>query len=677
MDNEFLKYVKPKEEKKEKPRPADPVASENAAQNLAPAYDAAGNYLGMEVVAPPAANNAYGEDVIKAVKSFSRGADAVVRGAADTLTLGSIDRLSAGLGAATGIGGEFGEYSKNLEAQRAASRVDQEERGPLRLMGQIAGGVVGPAKGLQLLQNATRLPGRAVGGAVAGASAGVPYGYFSSDADLNSMAAAGDALKGGAAGAVIGGAAPVVGNAIGRAVDFVRNRVSPDQFSTLPRVTQRNLESLSRDMDLQRVQAEATRLGPNAMLADVSPDMRLVAQNAATRPGVSPLVADPLRARDAARNERLSDVLDNTLGPNVDRIRVNDRLQALRTKTGEQYPKLAATTPDQMPAYSVLQSIDTARSSPLGRSADVASAMNKIETVLQNPQANGAYGRSAAEFHAAREVADGILNSANTPDHVKRAVQAVRNELDDALKSNVGGWPKLDAKFSDIAGRQEAFQSGQTIFNNGREALRPAEDLRYWQNLNRKQQTADRLGARAELDRIVGQSGNDLSVLNSTLKERGDDAFAKLQTRFGPENTNRLYDARDAERIFADTNNRVNNGSQTAQRQGANQLLSAGSETAGAGAPTSIPEMVMAARKRFSDAVRDAAYGKVNEDSARQLARMTVAQGPERDAFIRALQGRANRTDPELDIERTLKALRPGAVAGLLSDGRERKRQQK
>jgi len=159
-------------------------------------------------------------------------------------------------------------------------------------------------------------------------------------------------------------------------------------------------------------------------------------------------------------------------------------------------------------------------------------------------------------------------------------------------------------------------------------------------------------GSLIELDRLAGQSGNDLGQFKRTLMEVGDDNNRKLSMLFGPERTQRLYDARDAERIFEATNNAVNSGSQTAQRMGANQLLSGGSATSGAGAPTSVPEMVMAARKRFADAVNDAKYGRVNEDSARQLAGMSVAQGQERDAFIRALRG-------------------------LLSDGREKKRQQR
>lgn len=668
-DNKYLKYL-PKDTKKEdRPQQRDPIVESNSAQNLAPSYDPMGSYTGTEVPSQDIPVNANGEDVIKALKSFGRGTDAFVRGAADVATLGSIDRLSAALGAATGIGGEFGEYSKNLEAQRAATKADQEERAPLRVMGQLAGGIAGPAQGLRLFQNATTLPGRMAGGAIGGATAAFPYGYLSSDADLSTMRGQGQALKEGgqaaAMGFALGGAMPAVGNAVGRAVDFVRNRVSPDQFSNLPRVTQRNVENIARDMDLPRIQSEARRLGDNAMLADVSPDMRLVAQNAATRPGVTSVVADPLRARDAMRNERLTAALNQSFGPNVDRTVVNDRLGALRRSAGSEFDRLSATAANDMPAFGTLTAIDTIKASPLGRNPNVADKLSQIERVLRD-QNTGAYGRSAAEFHAARRLADDILEEKGTSGSVRTAVQSIRNELDNALKQGVSGWPQADARFADIAKRQEAFESGQTVFNSGREALRPDEYARYLSTLNRKQKTVEGLGARAEMDRIVGQSNNDLAALNRTMMLPGDDPSRKMQLLFGPNPTRQFYNAKEAENIFAATNNAVNNGSQTAQRQGANQLLSAGSETAGAGMPTTVPEMVMAARKRIGDAFRDAAYGRVNEDSARQLARMTVAQGRERDEFIKALIGRASRTDPERDIEMTLKALRPGIVAGLL-----------
>ena len=258
-----------------------------------------------------------------------------------------------------------------------------------------------------------------------------------------------------------------------------------------------------------------------------------------------------------------------------------------------------------------------------------------------------------------------------------RSVGPIRNNLDDALKSGVSGWPAADARYADIKGRQKSFENGQTVFNTGREAMRPDEYARYLQGLNGWQNKMERVGARAELDRLAGQSNNDLRAMNNALKLPGDDPARKMSMLFGEEPTQRFYNAKDAETLFAKTKASVVDGSQTAQRQGAARLLNEGSQPGGAGAPMSTAELVMDLRRRFGNALDDAKYGRVNEDAARQLARMSVAQGQERDSFIRALQGRASRTDPELDIERTLKAVRPGAVAGLLSDGRERKRQQR
>lgn len=66
--------------------------------------------------------------------------DSVVRGAADTLTFGLSDEIAAGLGGLTGIGGKFGDFSGNLEKERATDAVDAENRAPFRIFGQLGGG---------------------------------------------------------------------------------------------------------------------------------------------------------------------------------------------------------------------------------------------------------------------------------------------------------------------------------------------------------------------------------------------------------------------------------------------------------------------------------------------------------------------------------------------------------
>lgn len=71
--------------------------------------------------------------------------DAAVRGAADVATFGMADRVAAGLGAATGIGGTFGDYSGNLARERAINQADIEKNTGPRIAGQLAGGLAIPA----------------------------------------------------------------------------------------------------------------------------------------------------------------------------------------------------------------------------------------------------------------------------------------------------------------------------------------------------------------------------------------------------------------------------------------------------------------------------------------------------------------------------------------------------
>jgi len=69
--------------------------------------------------------------------------DSAMRGAADVLSFGLADEISAGLGSLTGIGGESGDYAGNLEQQRAIDRADAADRPWERISGQLAGAVTG------------------------------------------------------------------------------------------------------------------------------------------------------------------------------------------------------------------------------------------------------------------------------------------------------------------------------------------------------------------------------------------------------------------------------------------------------------------------------------------------------------------------------------------------------
>lgn len=115
--------------------------------------------------------------------------DAAVRGAADVLTAGSADRISAA--ANTLFGG--GTYDENLLRERTITRADEEVNPIARMAGQFAGGVALPGGTVTSIPRAAAM----------GAGYGAAYGFQSDYGDVGDrlLSAAGGAAAGGAGGA--------------------------------------------------------------------------------------------------------------------------------------------------------------------------------------------------------------------------------------------------------------------------------------------------------------------------------------------------------------------------------------------------------------------------------------------------------------------------------------------
>lgn len=148
--------------------------------------------------------------------------DSFMRGAADVATSGLADEISAGLGAATGIGGTFGDYSGNLEAQRAENRERAQENPVATIAGGLAGALgAGAIAGPRL---AATLGGRVAQGAALGAGSGAAYGFGSGEGVENRLkGAVGGAFLGGATG----GAVPIATAGIGAGAGAVKNALAP------------------------------------------------------------------------------------------------------------------------------------------------------------------------------------------------------------------------------------------------------------------------------------------------------------------------------------------------------------------------------------------------------------------------------------------------------------------
>jgi len=251
-------------------------------------------------------------------RALLRTVDAAMRGAADTATFGLADELAAGAGAATGVGGEFGEYSANLEGQRARDRSDAENFPAARFPGQVAGGLMLASRLPSVLANASSLGGRVLGGAATGLGYGGAHGFGSGEEGVGNRLVR--ALLEGGTGLTIGAALPMVGSAatsgVRRVADALFSRGAAKEVGTSPDV----LRAIGRVMEADGTlgptgQQNMAAAGPAAMLADAGPNARAVLDTAIQRGGPGATMArDRIGERVAAGAEDLVSTLDNTLG---------------------------------------------------------------------------------------------------------------------------------------------------------------------------------------------------------------------------------------------------------------------------------------------------------------------------------------------------------------------------
>lgn len=135
----------------------------------------------------------------QADKGWFRTVDDAVRGAADMMTFGFSDEISAGLGSLTGLGGNKGDYEGNVAAQRQRDA----EGGGARFAGQVAGALAMPGS------LTTSVP-KAIG---QGALVGGAYGFGSGEGSaIDRLPSAGlGAVMGGVAGGAVRGIANKLG----------------------------------------------------------------------------------------------------------------------------------------------------------------------------------------------------------------------------------------------------------------------------------------------------------------------------------------------------------------------------------------------------------------------------------------------------------------------------------
>lgn len=486
---------------------------------------------------------------------------------------------------------------------------------------------------------------RSIASMLTGGALGAGDAAVRSGGDLQSTA------MGGGLGLGLGLVGPGAAAGIGKGVTSLASRFgglgSPTgAISALPRpAVDFALDTLGDPARQATMRAELERLGPQAMLADVSPEWLGVARGAASQPGMRDEIAVPLLARDAGKNARLRTEMDGAIGPAPIPSQVSAGIEANQAALSPQYQQVFqdARAVDTTALAQSLEGDVVNLRGPAQRAAQQVRQMLDItgEQVLDpNPYT----------LFQTRQAIDGLMAGETNP-QVLRVLGNARQQVDQTLTVSVPGIKDVDAQFAELARQKTALGRGQQVLDSGRTAPRPQElaDEMTQGALPQGTQIGPsaapvrmRQGARAEIDRVVGTSANDPSAMQKLVKSEGDWNRDRLRTLFGTK-ADDVLNSIDRETTFFRTGNRVSSGSDTAMAGRFGDFLDNAAKPASVPTDSTITGLILrGAQKAGQKALGENAEAKA-ASFAKDLGRLSVAQGDARDRILQSLIDSATR----------------------------------
>jgi len=331
------------------------------------------------------------------------------------------------------------------------------------------------------------------------------------------------------------------------------------------------------------VAARTRSIGEEAVPADLGQNVRALAATGAALPGRRAVeMVETMADRKAGGNARVRAAVTDALGapPTPSTVRADVR-------AGKQ-----AVGPDYESALAGAAPVD-ATDLAAGLDQQIARLRGKAQTALQSvrdmldqvvdpeeralrqqdlidqwteggkqgprPKYQAPLETDARVLHQVRQAIDGMLGS-ETDSNAQRVLGAARKNVDSLLADAVPGIKQADAAYADLAEQGKALETGQTVFDSSRAAIRPDElDTML---LEASPGVARRLsqGALAEIDRIVGTNANDRQALERLLKGDGDWNRQRLASLFGQQRADRVFRILENERRMAETEDAVLRG---------------------------------------------------------------------------------------------------------------------
>ncbi len=256
-----------------------------------------------------------------------------------------------------------------------------------------------------------------------------------------------------------------------------------------------------------------------------------------------------------------------------------------------------------------------------------------------------------------RQAIDGLLATEANPQAI-RVLTMARQAVDAQLGRSAPGIKTVDAGFEELSRQSAGLQRGSQILDTGKTAIRPGELAAEMTQAAQPKGTnvgpsaepmRIRQGARAEVDRVVGTSVNDLGALERKLGTPGDWNYQKMGTVFGQGPTDRIAKALMDNRTFRQSFQDIVQNSQTAQRTQAAASME-GTKGGNLGSDTTLTGLGIKATRLIARALTGASGASTKDEIGRVLA----SQGPAVQRIARELLDSANRAARNSDTIKRL-----------------------
>jgi hypothetical protein len=237
-----------------------------------------------------------------------------------------------------------------------------------------------------------------------------------------------------------------------------------------------------------------------------------------------------------------------------------------------------------------------------------------------------------------------MLATEKNPNTIRILTNA-RRAVDDEL-ANVPGLKGVDAQFSELSRQSEALKRGTKVLKpSGPEPVVLVDEMRQGAlpqgEMIGPSAAPMRLkqGARADIEKRVGNNVNDLNVLERTFGTPQDWNSQKLGTIFGEGPRDRVAKALMDNRQFRQSYQDIVQGSQTAQRSASAKAMD-GAQGGNVPHDTTVTGLGLKALNLVSKAISGASTGQTKNEIGNILAK----QGPEAQRMARALLESAKTT---------------------------------